>query len=147
MESRIQVDKLQPEAYKAIIALEGHLSKTSELSTTHRELIKIRASQINGCAFCIAMHTKDALKYGETQERIFLLDAWKETNLFSEEEKVILAITEEITFIHQNGLTQNTYNRALNFFSETYLAQIIMAVTMINVWNRIAISTHKPIIH
>ncbi len=147
MESRIQVDKLQPEAYKAIIALEGHLSKTSELSTTHRELIKIRASQINGCAFCIAMHTKDALKYGETQERIFLLDAWKETNLFSEEEKVILAVTEEITFIHQNGLTQNTYNRALNFFSETYLAQIIMAVTMINVWNRIAISTHKPIIH
>ncbi|MGS2741927.1 carboxymuconolactone decarboxylase family protein [Sinomicrobium sp. M5D2P17] len=147
MEPRIQIDKLQPEAYKAIIALEGHMSKISELSATHRELIKIRASQINGCAFCIAMHTKDALKYGETQERIFLLNAWKETDLFSEEEKVILSITEEITFIHQNGLTENTYNRAINLFSETYLAQIIMAVTMINVWNRIAISTHKPIIH
>ncbi|WP_326492549.1 carboxymuconolactone decarboxylase family protein [Sinomicrobium oceani] len=93
------------------------------------------------------MHIKDALKYGETQERIFLLDAWKETDLFSEEEKVILSITEEITFIHQSGLTDNTYNRVIKLFSETYLAQIIMAVTMINVWNRIAISTHKPIIH
>lgn len=147
MEPRIQIDQLQPEAYKAIIALEGHMAKASELSATHKELIKIRASQINGCAFCIAMHTKDALKYGETQERIFLLDAWKETDVFSEEEKIILSITEEVTFIHQNGLTENTYNRAIKLFSETYLAQIILAVTMINVWNRIAISTHKPIIH
>lgn len=144
MEQRIQIDRLQPEAFKAMYALEDYLAK-SELSKIHKQLIKIRASQMNGCAFCIDMHTKEALKIGESHERIFLLNAWNESNQFSEEEKVILLITEEITFIDKNGLTDRTYNKALVIFSETYLAQLIMAATVINAWNRIAISTNKQI--
>lgn len=144
MEQRIQIEQLQPDAYKAMYALENYIAK-SELSEKHKELIKIRASQINKCAFCIDMHTKNALKNKETEQRIFLLNAWQEINLFSEEEKIILAITEEITLISNIGLSTDTYKRAKTAFSETYLAQIIMAVTIINAWNRIAISTLKPI--
>jgi AhpD family alkylhydroperoxidase len=125
-------------------ALENYLAK-SELSIAHKDLIKIRVSQINGCAFCINMHTKEALKNGETKERIFLLDGWSESILFSDEEKIILSIAEEIAYIHKNGLTDTTYTKALGHFSENYLAQLIMAATIINAWNRIAISTHKPI--
>lgn len=144
MEQRVQIDKIEPNAYKAMYALEKYLSEC-DLTNTQKELIKIRASQINGCAFCINMHTKDALKYGETQERIFLLDAWKETKLFSEEEKTLLLMTEEITLIHKKGLSSKTYKKATEFFNENHIAQIIIAITTINAWNRIAVSTHKPI--
>jgi len=140
MEKRINIQTIEPQAYKAMYALEGYL-QTSQLTKTHKELIKIRASQINGCAFCLAMHTKDALKAGETAQRIFLLNAWKETRLFTDEEKVILALTEEITLIQKNGVTDSTYQRARAIFEETYLAQLIMAIVAINAWNRIAIST------
>ena len=141
MEKRININEVEPQAYKAMYALEGYLA-TSQLSETHKELIKIRASQINGCAFCIDMHTKDALKNGETHQRIFLLNAWRETNLFSEEEKLILAITEEITLIHDKGLSSETYKKAEQFFDKNGIAQIIMAIVIINAWNRIAVSTH-----
>ncbi|MFV9550902.1 carboxymuconolactone decarboxylase family protein [Algibacter sp. PT7-4] len=144
MEQRIQIDQLQPEAFKAMYELENYLAK-SQLTKTHKELIKIRASQINGCAFCINMHTNSALKNGETSTRIFLLNAWKETTLFTKEEKIILAITEEVTLIHKSGLSSTTYNKALDVFSKKYIAQIIMTVTVINAWNRIAISTNKPV--
>lgn len=144
MEKRIKIDEIEPGAYKAMLGLESYLA-TTQLTKTHKELIKIRASQINGCAFCIDMHTKDALKNGETHQRIFLLNAWKETDLFSEEEKVILAITEEVTLIHQHGLTSETYKKAEQLFDENYLAQIVMAVVTINAWNRISVSTHKEV--
>lgn len=140
MEKRIDINEIEPQAYKAMYALEGYLA-TSQLSKINKELIKIRTSQINGCAFCLDMHTKDALKYGETAQRIFLLNAWRETSLFTEEEKVILAITEEITLIHNHGLSDETYKKAEQFFDKNTIAQIIMAVVTINAWNRIAIST------
>lgn len=138
---RVNINETEPQAFKAMYALEGYLA-TIQLSKIQKELIKIRASQINGCAFCIDMHTKDALKYGETTQRIFLLNAWNETQLFSEEEKVILAITEEITLITNKGLSDETYAKAEQFFDKNQIAQIIMAVVTINAWNRIAISTH-----
>jgi AhpD family alkylhydroperoxidase len=141
MEKRVNINATEPQAYKAMYALEGYLAN-SQLTKTHKELIKIRASQINGCAFCIDMHTKDALKNGETNQRIFLLDAWRETSLFTEEEKVLLAITEEVTLIQHGGLSAETYKKAEQIFDNNYIAQIIMAVVTINAWNRIAISTH-----
>ncbi|GEO07024.1 hypothetical protein AAE02nite_46880 [Adhaeribacter aerolatus] len=144
MEKRIDILATQPLAGKALLGLETYLAGT-QLSKTHKELIKIRASQINGCAFCIDMHTKDALKHGETAQRLFLLNAWKETDLFTPEEKVLLAITEEVTLIQQQGLTEQTYQQAKAIFDESYLAQLIMAVIAINAWNRIAISTHKAV--
>ncbi len=141
MEKRINIAALEPAAYKAMMGLETYLVQIS-ISKTIKELIKIRASQINGCAYCINMHTKDALKFGETNQRIFLLNAWREVDgMYSEEEKTALAITEEITKISKNGLSQETYNNALQVFDENQVAQIIMAVVTINAWNRIAIST------
>lgn len=144
MEMRIQIDVIEPTSFNAMYAF-GSVVMQSELSNTHRELISIRASQMNGCAFCLDMHTKDAIKNGETKERIFLLDAWKETTIFSEEEKIILQLTEEITMIQNQGLSSKTYQKAIEKFDEKYLALIIMAIVSINAWNRIAISTHKPI--
>lgn len=144
MENRIDIQQLEPNAFKAMLSLENYL-QNSELSNTHLYLIKIRASQINGCAFCINMHTSDALDLGETAQRIFLLNAWKETELFTEEEKTILAITEEVTLISQNGLSDATYKQAERLFDGNQIAQIIMAVVTINAWNRIVISTKKTV--
>lgn len=144
MEKRINLQQLEPKAYKAMFGLEQYLA-SSDLDKHHKELIKIRASQINGCAFCINMHTKDALKLGETPKRIFLLNAWREVpDLYSEEERAILALTEEITHISNGGVSSETYKKAASLFDENYLAQIIIAASVINTWNRFAISTHMP---
>ena len=141
MEDRVNINKTEPQAYKAMYALEGYLA-TTQLTKTQKELVKIHASQINRCAYCIDMHTKDALKNGETNQRIFLLNAWRETNLFTDEEKVILAITEEVTLIHHDGLSDETYKKAEQLFDKNFIAQIIMAVVTINAWNRMAVSTN-----
>lgn len=137
------MQEVQPQAFKAMFALEAYLAGTT-LNTIHKELIKIRASQINGCAYCLNMHTRDALKHGETAQRIFVLDAWREAGLFTEEEKVVLAVTEEVTLI-KKGLSDDTYQKAEQMLGKEYLAQVIMAVVTINAWNRIAISTHKAL--
>ncbi|MDM1556907.1 carboxymuconolactone decarboxylase family protein [Chryseobacterium indologenes] len=145
MSARFNMATTDAAAYKAMLGLEGYLQNTS-LTHIQKELIKIRASQINKCAFCLDMHTKDALKYGETAQRIFILDGWTEAKeFFTEEEQVLLAMTEEITLISHKGLTDETYQKAKTFFDETQIAQIIMAIITINAWNRIAISTHLPI--
>ncbi len=140
MENRINIEKTEPAAIKAMYGLEGYLATTS-ISKTHKELVKIRASQINGCAFCINMHTKDARKNGETEQRIYLLNAWRETTLFTEEEKAILALTEEITLISKGGVSTETYQKAITLFGEKYVAQLIMLAVTINAWNRIAVTT------
>ncbi|WP_343565754.1 carboxymuconolactone decarboxylase family protein [Sphingobacterium sp.] len=145
MKTRLNIAKVDATAYKAMMGLETYLANTF-LTPIQKELIKIRASQINGCAFCLDMHTKDALKYGETPQRIFLLNAWRETVLFSIEEQVLLEMTEEITLIHQQGLTEQTYQKAKKLFDEKQIAQIIIAIITINAWNRIGISTHLELL-
>jgi len=141
MKARMNIGELEPNGYKRVLTLENYI-QASDLDKTHLELIKIRASQINGCAFCINMHTKDAMAQGETAQRIFLLNAWRETNIFTPEERTILAMTEEVTKIHEAGLTEDTYQAAKTLFTENYIAQIILAIATINVWNRIAITSH-----
>ena len=142
MQKRFNIKVAAPNALKAMIGLETYLSQCS-ISKITKELIKIRASQINGCAYCINIHAQDAIRNGETAQRIFLLNAWREAeSIFTEEEKVVLAITEEITLIHQSGLSDDTYTKALQFFSETQIADIITAVITINLWNRVVLSTH-----
>lgn len=139
MNTRILMPKVAPEAYNALLGLEKYMASTS-LTPIHKELIKIRASQINGCAYCINMHTTDARKYGETEQRIYLLNAWREADVYTEEEKAILALTEEVTII-SNHVSDITYQNAANLFDEKYVADIIMMIITINSWNRIAIST------
>ena len=144
MSQRFDMETVAPVGYKAMIGLELYLAKIS-LNHTQKELIKLRASQINGCAFCLDMHSKDALKYGETMQRIVLLNAWPEAEVFSAEEKALLAMVEEITLISEHGLSDETYQVAQQFFSETQIGEIIMATVVINAWNRIAISTNKAL--
>lgn len=138
MKQRIRIGKVQPEAYKAMMAMEKYIAGTG-LNPLHKEMIRIRASQINGCSYCLDMHTKDARKIGETEQRIYLLSAWKETHLYSSEERAILALTEEITLI-QGQVSDAVYEEALSVLGEEYLAQVIMLIICINMWNRIGIS-------
>ena len=140
MKKRISIKDIEPLAYEAMMAFENYAAKV-ELSHQLKELIKIRASQINKCAFCIDMHTEDALKYGETERRIFLLSAWKESHLFTDEEKAVLQMTEEITNISAQGVRDKTYDNVVNHYGEKATAQIIMMIVLINSWNRIAITT------
>jgi AhpD family alkylhydroperoxidase len=140
MENRFNMHAVQPDAFKAMFGLEGYV-QSGKLSKTHKELIKLRASQINGCAYCLDMHSKDAIKLGETIQRIVLLDAWRETSLYTEEERIVLALTEAVTLIHQGGITDELYQQAEAALGKEYLAQVIMMIVTINAWNRIAIST------
>lgn len=140
MQTRIKIDKVEPAGYSAILGLEKFIESTL-LTKTHKDLIKIRSSQINGCAFCINMHTKDARKAGETEQRIYALNAWRDTPFFSEEERAILALTEEVTLI-SNHVKDETYEQAAKVLEEQYLAQVILAIITINAWNRIGITTN-----
>ncbi len=141
MSTRVKIEQVQPEAYKAVYALERSIHNTG-LSPRHIDLIKIRASQINGCAFCIDMHTRDARKGGETEQRIYGLNAWRDTPFYDERERALLALTEEVTLISHGGVSEETYNNAAKVLDESYIAGAIMAIVTINAWNRIAISTH-----
>jgi AhpD family alkylhydroperoxidase len=144
VEERIDVSKIAPEGYEAMIAMEIYLAK-SGLDKKLYELIKTRASQINGCAFCLNMHTRDALKLGETAQRLFLLNAWRETDLFTEKERAVLALTESITLLTNDHVDDKVYNAAAKVLTEKELAAVIMAVVAINGWNRISIATRKPL--
>lgn len=139
MKPRIVIPTVAPEAYQALMNLEKYISTTS-LTPIHKELIKIRASQINGCAYCINMHTADGRKHGISEQRIYLLNAWREADVYTEEEKAILAITEQITLI-TNHVSDEVYQNAARLFDDKYLAEIILLIITINSWNRLAIAT------
>jgi AhpD family alkylhydroperoxidase len=143
MENRINIQEVEPAAYQAMFGLVKYLS-TSKIDPTLLELINMRASQINGCAFCLNMHATDARKNGETEQRLHLLNAWRETTLFTKKEEAVLALTEEVTRI-SNHVSDDTYNKAASLFNEHELAQIIMAIVTINAWNRIAITSKQMV--
>lgn len=147
MSNRIKIGLIVPAVVQTLQTLNQHLEST-QLTNTHNELIKIRTSQINGCAYCIDLHTKDARKYGETEQRIYLLNAWRETNFYTEEEKAILALTEEITLISNGGVSDETYQKAASLFDENYLSQIIIAIIAMNALNRIGVTSEmKPVLN
>ncbi len=141
MKERINVQQLEPNSYKAMIGLENYLH-SSGLSRQLLELIKIRASQINGCAYCLDMHTKDAMANGEEPRRLLAISVWWESPLFNEKERAALKMTDEITRISEQGLSDEAYTLAKENFSDNEIAQIIIAIGVINVWNRIAVATH-----
>ena len=144
MKKRIDFNVVEPNAYDAMDALDKFVNESS-IDKLHREFIKLRASQINGCAYCVDLHSHDALKLGESLQRIFLVSAWKEAgDIFSDEERLLFQITEEITLIHQQGLSDETYEKAIELFGEQKTAQIIIAIVTINAWNRISVATHLP---
>ncbi|PTT03730.1 hypothetical protein DBR11_01260 [Pedobacter sp. HMWF019] len=140
MSKRKSVPESDPKAYKAMLGLEKYLNESS-LDKIHAELIKIRVSQINGCAFCLNMHTKDARNLGETEQRIYLLDAWREATFYSKQERAILALAEEMTVLSKHGVSDAVYDHALELLGQQYLTEVIMAIITINSWNRLGITT------
>lgn len=137
---RIDIYQVNPTYYAPLIELNKQL-RSSTLSISELLLIYIRASQINGCAYCIQSHIKEAVERGEKQYRIHALSAWEDSPFFTKEEQVILKITEETTNIASEGVTETTYFQAKELFDDRKIADIIMAITCINAWNRIGRAT------
>jgi AhpD family alkylhydroperoxidase len=140
MTTRIDISQLQPAAYQPMFGLEGYLAET-DLTVSIKELIKLKASMINKCAYCIQMHSEQARKNGETEQRIYALTAWQESPLFTAEERAVLALTEEVTLISATGVSDATFQRCIALFGEQKVAQLIMQIVTINAWNRIALAT------
>jgi AhpD family alkylhydroperoxidase len=143
MAQRLSVNDIDPTAYQAVLAMERYV-RNSGLDTPLYELIKIRASQLNGCAFCLDMHHRDARAGGEDQRRLDVLSAWREApELYTARERAALAITEAVTLIGQDGVPDEVWSQATRHFDDAGMVQLLMAVATINVWNRLAVSTHQ----
>ena len=139
MEARIDFPRLSPEAYRAVLGLEHYLSKSNvEAKLLH--LIKLRVSQINGCAFCLDMHWKDLRIEGESEQRMYSLDAWRETSYYTDRERAALAWAEAVTNITDGHVPDEVFEEASQYFSEQELTDLTLAVTTINTWNRISIA-------
>ena len=138
---RFELNALPQDAYRHLLQMEGLIAQHLDLTLYH--LIKLRASQINGCAFCLAMHTDEALKHGEKVERITALDAWHESPLFSDKERAALAWTEELTLIAERHASRLAFDELKRHFSDEEISWLILAAVQINSWNRIAISSRS----
>ena len=139
MQERLNFANVSPNALKAMLEVEK-FAATSGLEPTLYELVKIRNSQINGCAFCLDMHTKEARKAGETEQRLYALSAWRETPFYTGRERAALEWTEALTLISENNVPDSIYDSVRRQFDEKELVCLTMAVIAINGWNRLAIS-------
>ena len=139
MEPRINLAKAAPGAYRAMAGLEGYVRQSSKLEPSLLELVRMRASQMNGCAFCLDMHSKDARAAGETEQRLYTLSAWRETPFFTARERAALAWTEAITQISSSNAPDEIYEEARKEFTEEELVNLTVAIVAINGWNRLAI--------
>ncbi len=152
MQPRIEMMKVDPKAYQAMSALEAYVRQCG-LEEPLIELIRMRASQINGCAYCIDMHTKDARAAGETEQRLYGLDAWEESPFYSERERAALAWTESLTLVSETHVPDEVFEKVKKQFSEAEIVALTMALVSINGWNRIAIAiravagTYQPQAH
>ncbi|MGP4015298.1 carboxymuconolactone decarboxylase family protein [Saccharopolyspora sp. 5N708] len=142
---RIDLHKISSAASSAMFALEQTVAEESDrvgLAPELRELVKIRASQLNGCAFCLDMHSRDARKLGLSEQRLDLLAAWRETDLYSEQEQSALALTEAITNL-PDGIPDDVWDDAAEAFTEEQLGVLVWAATAINAWNRLGVTAHR----
>lgn len=139
MKPRINYVQVAPDAFKAMRGLEEYVA-SSGLEKPLYELVKTRASQINGCAYCLDMHTKDARKAGETEQRLYALSAWRETPFYTERERAALEWTEALTLISDTDVPDALYENVRKQFSESEMVALSMAIIAINGWNRLAIS-------
>src|ERR1700744_5811352 len=140
---RLEPAKASPAAYHAMLGLERFVSKSSKLETSLLELVKMRASQINGCAFCIDKHSKDARVNSETEQRLYALSAWRETGFFTNRERAALAWTEALTLITEGRAPDQVYAEVRKEFGEEDLVNLSFAIITINSWNRLAIGFRK----
>lgn len=138
MSERINYQKTAPDALKGMMEIEKYMAE-SGLEQSLYELVKLRASQINGCAYCIDMHTKDARKAGETEQRLYALNAWRDTDFYSDRERAALRWTEALTLISENGVPDSLYKAVREHFGEEEMVTLTMGIIAINGWNRLAI--------
>lgn len=144
MQKRIQYAMVYPDAYKAMMALTQAVEKTS-LSPQLIDLINYRVSQLNGCAFCLDMHSKDLRARGETEQRLYMLSAWRETpHLYSSRERAALAWAEAVTRLENQQISDAVYDMTSKEFSDVELTQLTLAVVAINGWNRLNVAFHTP---
>ncbi len=136
---RIEYPKVAPEVLNAMLTLERQVH-ASGLEESLLDLVKLRASQINGCAYCIDMHTKDARARGETEQRLYELDAWRETPFYSERERAALAWTEAVTLVTDGHVPDQLFEEVRRHFTDRELANLTLAVVAINGWNRLGIA-------
>ena len=141
---RIDFYTASPAALKAMLTLEGSIAKLG-LEASLIELVKMRTSQINGCAFCLDMHSRDAREVGESERRLYVLPAWRETTLFTPREQAALAWTEALTLITEGHASDADYEFAKSQFSDAELVNLTLAITTINAWNRFAIGFRKAL--
>jgi AhpD family alkylhydroperoxidase len=139
MSTRIDYTKIAPGAFRAMFGLERYV-RDSGLEPSLLHLIKMRASQINRCAYCLDMHSKDARAAGETEQRLYVLNAWREAPFYTERERAALAWTEALTLVAENHVPDEIYDEVRQHFSEKELADLSLAVVAINGWNRLSIS-------
>jgi AhpD family alkylhydroperoxidase len=139
MEPRLDVTKFAPDALQSLYALERYIAK-SGLDHRLMLLVKMRASQINGCAYCIDMHSKDARALGETEQRLYELNAWRETPFYTDRERAALAWTETLTLVSQSHVPDSAYQEVRKQFGEKELVDLTLLITSINTWNRLAIA-------
>jgi AhpD family alkylhydroperoxidase len=142
MKERVDAMKVAPDAYKAMLGLQGYVNK-GDIEASLLELVKIRASQINGCASCLAMHVRDARKAGESDERMHLLNAWEEAPIYTARERAALAWTEAVTRVADGHVPDEVYETARAQFSDKELVDLTMAIVAINGWNRLAIAFRR----
>ena len=142
MEPRMDYMKTAPDGYKAMSGLESYV-RQSGLEHSLLELVKTRASQINGCAFCLDMHTKDARAAGETEQRLYALSAWQETPFFTDRERAALAWTEAVTRVADTHVPDDVFDLVRQQFTEKELADLTLAIVTINGWNRLSIAFRK----
>ncbi|WP_178024734.1 carboxymuconolactone decarboxylase family protein [uncultured Paenibacillus sp.] len=140
MKARMDHYQANPNVYQAMSRLERQVTE-SGLDRVLYELIKIRASQINGCAYCLDMHTTELRQLGDSEQRIALVSVWRESPCYTDREKAVLELTEAVTRIADDGVPQAVYDRIRSFFSEKETMDLIFAINVINCWNRIAITT------
>ncbi|MBN9243271.1 MAG: carboxymuconolactone decarboxylase family protein [Mesorhizobium sp.] len=141
MEQRIKYQAYAPELMKQVYALNKAVDECGlEKSLLH--LVKLRASQINGCSFCVNMHSHEALQDGDSQQRVIMVSAWKESPVFSERERAAFAYTDAVTLISKDGVPDALYEATRQHFSEEELTKLTVAIGMINIWNRICVSFH-----
>jgi AhpD family alkylhydroperoxidase len=139
MKPRIEYPRVSPRGFNAMLALQTYVNECG-LEHSLLALVKLRASQINGCGYCIDMHTKDARAEGETEQRLYLLDAWREAPMYSARERAALAWTEAVTLVREGHVPDHVYNAVREHFSEAELVSLTLAVVAINGWNRLSIA-------
>ncbi|MDI3470939.1 MAG: 4-carboxymuconolactone decarboxylase domain/alkylhydroperoxidase AhpD family core domain protein [Pseudolabrys sp.] len=144
MEQRLNYMAAAPEGLAALGKLQGYIDRCG-LEHSLLELVKTRASQINGCAYCLDMHTKDARAGGETEQRLYVLSAWREAPFYSDRERAALAWTEAVTRIAGGPIEDSLYNEVRRHFGEKELTDLTLAIIAINGWNRLAIPFHRPV--